>query len=69
MNGDKFPVPMFAGREAVVEPELQMINSLIDTATDFAIAYGMQIICALLVLLIGFKVAGGTTILASPPAA
>ncbi|MEL0013194.1 MAG: hypothetical protein VW881_07205 [Alphaproteobacteria bacterium] len=53
----------------MVEPELQMINSQIDTATDFAIAYGMQIIGALLVLLIGFKVAGGTTILASPPAA
>jgi len=58
VNGDKFPVPVFAGREAVVEPELQMINSLIDTATDFAIAYGMQIIGALVVLLIGLKVAG-----------
>ncbi|MBO6784113.1 MAG: mechanosensitive ion channel family protein [Alphaproteobacteria bacterium] len=41
-----------------MEPQLQMLNSMIDTASDFAIAYGMQIIGALVILLIGLKFSG-----------
>ncbi len=41
-----------------MEPQLQMLNSMIDAGSDFAIAYGMQIIGALVILLIGLKFAG-----------
>lgn len=41
-----------------MEPQLQMINSIIDVASEFAIAYGLQLIGALVILLIGLKVAG-----------
>ena len=41
-----------------MEPQLQMLNSLIDAGSDFAIAYGMQLIGALVILIIGLKVAG-----------
>lgn len=41
-----------------MEPQLQMINSIIDVASEFAIAYGLQLIGALVILLLGLKVAG-----------
>ncbi|MFB0923548.1 MAG: mechanosensitive ion channel, partial [Alphaproteobacteria bacterium] len=41
-----------------MEPQLQMVNTVIDVASEFAIAYGLQMIGALVILLIGLKVAG-----------
>jgi len=41
-----------------MEPQLQMVNSIIDAGSEFAIAYGLQLIGALVILLIGLRVAG-----------
>lgn len=41
-----------------MEPQLQMVTNIIDTASEFALAYGLQVIGALVILLIGLKVAG-----------
>lgn len=41
-----------------MEPQLQMVNTVIDIASEFAITYGLQMIGALVILLIGLKVAG-----------
>lgn len=41
-----------------MEPQIQMISNIIDVASEFAIAYGLQLIGALVILLIGLKVAG-----------
>jgi small conductance mechanosensitive channel len=40
-----------------MEAQLQFITSIIDTASEFAIAYGLQLIGALVILLIGLKFA------------
>jgi len=40
-----------------MEPQLQMVTNIIDVASDFAIAYGLQLIGALVILLIGLKFA------------
>ena len=44
-------------RERVIEPQLQMVTNIIDVASEFAIAYGLQLIGALVILLIGLKFA------------
>ena len=40
-----------------MEPQLQMVTNIIDVASEFAIAYGLQLIGALVILLIGLKFA------------
>jgi small conductance mechanosensitive channel len=40
-----------------MEKELTAVNSLIDQVTEFAVAYGFQILGAVIILLIGFKIA------------
>lgn len=40
-----------------MEAQLQFVTSIIDTASEFAIAYGLQLIGALVILLIGLKFA------------
>jgi len=41
-----------------MKDELKAVESLIDTLIEFSVAYGMQIVGAIIVLLIGLKVAG-----------
>lgn len=44
--------------EANIEQNLAMITSLADTVMDFIVKYGFQILGALIVLVIGLKIAG-----------
>ena len=41
-----------------MEPQLQMVTNIIDVASEFALAYGLQVVGALVILLIGLKFAG-----------
>jgi small conductance mechanosensitive channel len=41
-----------------MEAQPQLVTNIIDTASEFAIAYGLQIIGALVILLIGLRFAG-----------
>lgn len=41
-----------------MEDELKAVGSIVDTLIEFGVAYGMQIIGAIIVLVIGLKVAG-----------
>lgn len=44
--------------EETVETQLEMVGAIIEIAAEFAIAYGLQIIGALVILFIGLKFAG-----------
>jgi len=44
--------------EQNIEQNIETVSRLIDTVVEFAVAYGFQILGALVVLLIGLKVAG-----------
>ncbi|MBT5943155.1 MAG: mechanosensitive ion channel [Rhodospirillaceae bacterium] len=44
--------------EETVEAQLETVGAIIEIAAEFAIAYGLQIIGALVILLIGLKFAG-----------
>jgi len=44
--------------EQELDKNLEAINALIDTVVEFSVAYGFQLIGAIVVLLIGLKVAG-----------
>ena len=41
-----------------LEKNIQLVSNLADTAVDFAVKYGFQILGALIILLIGLKLAG-----------
>lgn len=43
-----------------MEQEIQAVASLVDAAAEFAVAYGLQILGALVILAVGLKVAGWT---------
>ena len=44
--------------EANIEQNIEMLTSLADTVIDFIVKYGFQILGALIVLVIGLKIAG-----------
>lgn len=41
-----------------MEPQLEMVTNIIEAASEFALAYGLQVVGALVILLIGLKFAG-----------
>lgn len=43
-----------------MEQEIQAVASLVNAATEFAVAYGLQILGALVILAVGLRVAGWT---------